>query len=573
MASDSTKQERHAAAQWQYRVRWALACSTPKQSLIPLSYVCRFLAAQKIVLKKHRKRANITAEEVAAAAEKRRAGDADYNKHKYVDKYGHQQFMENYFPFGENVPMTFRHLDVLDTRLRELSHVATKWLCRADQHHAIYPPFTQQMVCKLPFTCNNTNYISDMDHDENSRKFWFLVFGRGLYTKKADADAAAEHVDGVHIFKTRAQGTRAWARHCHRQHTDGCHKTTGARAYESDADSDIDDDTEGPKARVWVLTAIASPKDVHQARARRVDPARRAQRVDPACRVCQTIKCAASVPVKRAPSASVPVMRRTVKAELVSPPKKIPLYADCKDSDLEEDLFKSDSSIEVPLATSRAASRQKSTLDEDEDMPMPPASAPPTTNLFSPTISSASSLSATSMAPSIYSSVSASLAIRVASAPAAPAAAPATSSSGGRGSPRVATGSRGHPVSISAHLLYNRRTGVLYEDPEKGVEEMGRGDSMEVVKRGNIAQWCLTSSGENLGTLRNHDMPDDAQDDSNNESDAHGSDAHSNGSDGDSHSPTREKIRRIVDFEVEDSEWEDLVDNTLWPGSYNTPEP
>ncbi|KAJ7790837.1 hypothetical protein B0H14DRAFT_2625609 [Mycena olivaceomarginata] len=75
------------------------------------------------------------------------------------------------------------------------------------------------------------------------------------------------------------------------------------------------------------------------------------------------------------------------------------------------------------------------------------------------------------------------------------------------------------------------------------------------------------SSGENLGTLRNHDMPDDAQDDSNNESDAHGSDAHGNGSDGDgdgdSHSPRREKIRRIVDFDVEDSEWEDLVDDTL----------
>ncbi|KAJ7803510.1 hypothetical protein B0H14DRAFT_2613214 [Mycena olivaceomarginata] len=71
------------------------------------------------------------------------------------------------------------------------------------------------------------------------------------------------------------------------------------------------------------------------------------------------------------------------------------------------------------------------------------------------------------------------------------------------------------------------------------------------------------SSGENLGTLRNHDMPDDAQDDSNNESDAHGSDAHGsdahgNGSDGDgdgdSHSPRREKIRRIVDFDVEDSD-------------------
>ncbi|KAJ7663555.1 hypothetical protein B0H14DRAFT_3539897 [Mycena olivaceomarginata] len=53
-------------------------------------------------------------------------------------------------------------------------------------------------------------------------------------------------------------------------------------------------------------------------------------------------------------------------------------------------------------------------------------------------------------------------------------------------------------------------------------------------------------------------MPNDTQNDSNNESDAH-----SNGSDSNSHSPTCEKICRIVDFEVEDSEWEDLVDDTL----------
>jgi hypothetical protein len=73
-------------------------------------------------------------------------------------------------------------------------------------------------------------------------------------------------------------------------------------------------------------------------------------------------------------------------------------------------------------------------------------------------------------------------------------------------------------------------------------------------------------------------MPDDAQDDSNNESDAHGngsdgdaqndsnaneSDANGRGSDGDSHSPKRSKKCWIVDFDVEDSEWEDLMDDTL----------
>jgi hypothetical protein len=32
-------------------------------------------------------------------------------------------------------------------------------------------------------------------------------------------------------------------------------------------------------------------------------------------------------------------------------------------------------------------------------------------------------------------------------------------------------------------------------DSEKGVEEMGRGDSMEVVKRGNVAQWVSGLAG------------------------------------------------------------------------------
>ncbi|KAJ7782101.1 hypothetical protein B0H14DRAFT_3507366 [Mycena olivaceomarginata] len=468
MASDSTKQERHAAAQRQYRASNIEAVRAKNRERMRL------------------KRANRTAEEVAAAAEKRRARDADYNEHrrrcKYVDKYGHQQFMENYFPLYEKTGQ--KHLPGL------------KWGSE--------------------------------------------VAGR---QRKQHIRTASTSSRRVHKRLARGPGIAAG------DISDGCHKTTGARAYESDADSDTDNDTEGPKAHARVLAAIVSPKkSVKPERGASTQHAESVRRERSALtQRVQTIKRAPSVPVKRAPSASVPVMRRTVKAELVSPPKKTPLYADCEDSDLEEDLFKSDSSIEVPLAASRAASRPKSvlsTLDEDEDMPMPSRFRSTNHQLV---------LTPPSLPPR--------------RSPAAPAAAPATSSSGGRGSPRVATPSRGHAVSISAHLLYNRRTGVLYEDPEKGVEEMGRGDSMEVVKRGNVAQWPGQSSGENLGTLRNHDMPDDAQDDSNNESDAHGSDAHGNGSDGDgdgdSHSPRREKIRRIVDFDVKDSEWEDLVDDTL----------
>lgn len=40
------------------------------------------------------------------------------------------------------------------------------------------------MVCLMPVIHNYTNYKDDVDHDKNTRKYWFVVFGKGLYTKK-----------------------------------------------------------------------------------------------------------------------------------------------------------------------------------------------------------------------------------------------------------------------------------------------------------------------------------------------------------------------------------------------------
>jgi hypothetical protein len=37
---------------------------------------------------------------------------------------------------------------------------------------------------------NYTNYKDDVDHDKNTRKYWFVVFGKGLYTKKCQASTA-----------------------------------------------------------------------------------------------------------------------------------------------------------------------------------------------------------------------------------------------------------------------------------------------------------------------------------------------------------------------------------------------
>ncbi|KAF8214944.1 hypothetical protein K438DRAFT_1954955 [Mycena galopus ATCC 62051] len=69
MASDLKKAERHAEAQRRYR---------------------------------EKKRASRSIEELAAAPEKRREADANYNEYrrrcKFVQKFGHRQFMEHYFP-------------------------------------------------------------------------------------------------------------------------------------------------------------------------------------------------------------------------------------------------------------------------------------------------------------------------------------------------------------------------------------------------------------------------------------------------------------------------------------------
>ncbi|KAF8128326.1 hypothetical protein K438DRAFT_1789550 [Mycena galopus ATCC 62051] len=333
------------------------------------------------------------------------------------------------------------------------------------------------MVCRLPVEHNPGNYKSDTDHDSNTRKFWFLVFGRGLYTKKTDADAAAASDHGIHIFNTRAQASRAWARHCRRRHSAGCHETEEPAAHPSDADSDTGSDTEEPRAQARVLDRAAHQR----AKTRVKNPKTTVQVVkrEVSVKSERSPSRTMSVPVKRAPvstsrSASVPVKRTAApKAEPASP-KKLSLYADMEDSD--EDVFQSDSSVEVPLASlapsrrdsratsvlsSLAASRPDvrgisalSDLEEDEDVAMPP---PHPVAPISPTISSASSLSTTSAAPSNFSSISGALR---ASAP--PAAGP------------------------SGRMFFNQRTRVLYDDPKAAIEEKKPGESLQVVDAGEI---------------------------------------------------------------------------------------
>jgi hypothetical protein len=320
------------------------------------------------------------------------------------------------------------------------------------------------MVCDLPLISHH-NYKNDEDHDQNTCKYWFVVFGVGLFTAQCvffwgrwqgteacvvprkDALQAAGNEDGVHVFITRNQATRAWARHCRRRHTTGCHKTRDPKAHSGDAHSDSDGDTPAKRSKTPGSVKQEKKPVMHPSTMRAASlPVRRAAHAHaasfPGKRAAQTP--APTPPVKRAahtPAATVPI-KRALEVAPPSTEKKRSLYADVEDDDADystdDDLFKSDSSADVPLAKSLAASRTTSralsTLHEDEDVPMPAAVAIPTP--VSPTISSVSSLSATSGALSTFSSVSGPLRAR----------------------------SAARPSALSQHMLFNRKSLVLYDD-------------------------------------------------------------------------------------------------------------
>ncbi|KAJ7759859.1 hypothetical protein B0H14DRAFT_2634286 [Mycena olivaceomarginata] len=345
------------------------------------------------------------------------------------------------------------------------------------------------MVCRLSVE-HNGNYKNDSDHDSNTRKFWFLVFGKGLYTKKMDADAAAGSDNGVHIFNTRAQAS--W-----------CHQTKDPAAHQSDADSDTDKDTEEPQARTRVLDRVA--RQVATA-PRKASKTVNCEVVVKSERLASTAR-AALTPVKRAAA-----LTPKPKAEPASP-KKLPLYADGDDTD-DNDLFKSDSSAEVALAS--VAPSRLSSLEADEDVPMPLSHpiAP-----ISPTLSSVSSLPTTtsSAAASNFSSIS--WAFHATAPPAAgPSAGPSASRATAsahmlfkpnntrtvRRSSAFAEKSPGESMQVvdaweiipfisgsgtSGSLLYNRKTKVLYDDLRVAVEERKPGESMQVLEPDTVVPW------------------------------------------------------------------------------------
>ncbi|KAJ6480189.1 hypothetical protein C8R45DRAFT_1100777 [Mycena sanguinolenta] len=98
MGLDTTKRQHHAEAQCNRDKNLELTRQKAEERI----QQCVVVVEMGRNAQGHRKRANRTAEEVAAAAEKHQEGDVYYNEYrrrcKFVAKYGHAQFMEYYFP-------------------------------------------------------------------------------------------------------------------------------------------------------------------------------------------------------------------------------------------------------------------------------------------------------------------------------------------------------------------------------------------------------------------------------------------------------------------------------------------
>ncbi|KAF8209534.1 hypothetical protein K438DRAFT_1753876 [Mycena galopus ATCC 62051] len=210
--------------------------------------------------------------------------------------------------------------------------------------------------------------------------------------------------------------------------------------------TDTNGNTEGPQDRARVLDRIA-----HQLA---TGPAKW---VKTTVKVKKELKCDCHASAPRATSVPVKCVARTpappIKPEPASLEKKLSLYTDVKDSD-NSDIFQTDSSTEMPLATTLAASRAASctmsglsSLAEDEDVPMPAATAIPAAAPISPSVPSVSSLSASSATLSAFSSISGALCT--------------TSAAAGLSALLHAT----VPVAPPAvHMLFNRKTLVLYDN-------------------------------------------------------------------------------------------------------------
>ncbi|KAJ6495475.1 hypothetical protein C8R45DRAFT_927382 [Mycena sanguinolenta] len=460
----------------------------------------------------------------------------------------------------------------------------------------------------MPFIPDHTNYVDDAEHDENTWKYWFLVFGEGLFTLQKDAVEVAEHKDGMHVFLLCEQATRTWMRHCRRWHIDGCYESAALREHESDADSETNHDTEGAVACARVRTSIARGVLRSNAPSKAAKGSRKGKVKEESgikkvktegakegCAVPASAQRAASVPDKHA--ASAPVKRgssaRTaaIKPELPMKEEKVPLYADMDNSKtfrlrLERGDAAGGGACPIEIA------HDTCTVHPRGGQARPDATRP------TPSVTHHFTHGHVCLIPvcvvCVYTSISCAKPVPAASvhATAAPPAA--------RGS---SAASRGTP---STHMFFNQRIRILYDNLELAMKDKVPGDPMEVVDAEVVQRWmssltshartqwlasksetrtsvpfgneiistifatqfnlCIASRTPDSSPPANGfpiDMPVDK------EEHVHHNDEHPSPPPDDNNnssslpSEQHDKKCRVVDFAVKDSDWEDVVEGTL----------
>ncbi|KAJ7326443.1 hypothetical protein DFH08DRAFT_968335 [Mycena albidolilacea] len=345
-------------------------------------------------------------------------------------------------------------------------------------------------MCDVPFFANAGNYVGFKEHDKNPRKFWFLVLGHGLFTKKTDADAVAGS-SKVLIFFTRNEAREKWAKYCLRRHTHGGDGEDGDGASASS-----DEDSASMRS---VLPTLGRQTRVAGAAAHRT-PLRTAPKATPPPKR-ESSRVSVPLPVvSPRPQSHAPVKIERVKKEF-----KLPLYRD----DTPPMEMEMDAAPIGKATVGTTALKTGATLSRNAN----PATPPPA--VFSSLVSSVSSISSTSSeGHSLRHPTASKSAVHAppsplrflnrapaaspqmgASAPLPPATRAPTAGSSASAAPRAhAAGSSAQPA-----FLYNETSRKLYKNVQKALQEMANGDSVQVVDYEDVSQYL--SAGRRVGSV------------------------------------------------------------------------
>ncbi|KAJ7744223.1 hypothetical protein B0H14DRAFT_3514732 [Mycena olivaceomarginata] len=329
----------------------------------------------------------------------------------------------------------------------------------------------------MPFFANAGNYVGFKEHDKNPCKFWFLVLGHGLFTKKTDADAVA--------------GSS-------KRHTHGGDGEVVPDSEDEDAGSASSDED---SASMRSVSPTLGRQTRVAAAAAHCTPLQTAPKATPLPK-CESSRIAVPLSVV----SPRPQSRAPVKIERVKKEFKLPLYRDnTPPTEMEVDA------APIGKATvATAALKTGGTPSRNAKLATPP----PT--VFSSLVSSVSSISPTSSKghsslrhptasesaphapPSPLRFLNWALAATPqmgASAPLPPATRASTAGSSASAAPRArAAGSSAQPV-----FLYNEMSRKLYKNAQKALQEMADGDSVQVVDYEDVSQYL--SAGRRIGSV------------------------------------------------------------------------